>query len=130
MQQLARQFELQLVVLLGSYNTEEFKAGESDIDIAFLSEKSLTTDEYLTLINDLSGHFRYSKIDLIDLRKASGLLKYEIATKGRLLYELKEGDFIKYGLYCLRYYYDTAKFRQGRKEYFNEQLEGLSHERN
>lgn len=34
------------------------------------------------------------------------------------LYEEEEGCFIRYSLYCIRCYYDTAKFRQRRQAYF------------
>jgi hypothetical protein len=76
----------------------------------------------MELLIELSRIFKYSKIDLIDLQKASGLLKYEIANKGRLLYEGTEGFYERYKLYCYRYYYDTSKFRRLKKEYFQEQL--------
>lgn len=120
MLEIAEKFQLNLLILIGSYGTDDFRPGESDIDLAFLSDNS--RDQQLDLINELSRTFKYSKIDLIDLQKASGLLKYEVANKGRLLYEQSEGFFERYKLYCYRYYYDTQKFRQLKKEYFQEQL--------
>lgn len=117
---IAEKFLLKLIVVIGSYGTGDFKPGESDIDIAFLCEKDM--NQHMEMINELSRFFKYSKIDLIDLQKASGLLKYEVAYKGRLLYEQSEGFFERYKLYCYRYYYDTQKFRQLKKEYFQEQL--------
>jgi predicted nucleotidyltransferase len=119
---LAIKFKLRLIVILGSYGTESFQMGESDIDIAILAETSLTPRDYLEIVNNTSRLFGYSKIDLIDLSRASGLLKYELATKGRLLFERQIGEFERYRLYCLRYYYDTNKFRELRKKYFDDQL--------
>ena len=130
MQELAKRFQLNLLVLLGSYDTGNFRPGESDIDIAFLSDEIKDMGKKLELINELSRFFKYSKIDLIDLQKASGLLKYEVANKGRILFERSEGLFERYKLYCYRYYYDTYKFRQGKKEFFQEQLEVLLDEQN
>lgn len=129
-QEIAKAFGLKLVVLFGSYETEDFKPGVSDIDLAFLSHGVLTEAQYLSLINAFSRYFRYSKIDLVDLNKASGLLKYQIAAHGRLLYEEEEGFFIKYSLYCFRYYYDTAKFRQRRQAYLAQQLEEMTNDQN
>ncbi|NLL19882.1 MAG: nucleotidyltransferase domain-containing protein [Clostridia bacterium] len=129
-QEIAKAFGLKLVVLFGSYETEDFKPGVSDIDLAFLSHDILTESQYLSLINAFSRYFRYSKIDLVDLHKASGLLKYQIAAHGRLLYEEEEGCFFRYSLYCIRYYYDTAKFRQRRQAYFAQQLEEMANEQN
>ena len=82
-------------------------------------------DEYLQLIRDLSAFFQYDRLDLIDLRRASGLLKFEIAGKGRVLFQSKPDFFERYRLYFLRYSYDTAKFRTLKKEFFKEQLGAL-----
>lgn len=122
---LAGKHELDLLILLGSYGTRYFQPGRSDIDIAFLPGKELQRDEYLQLIRDLSAFFQYDRLDLIDLRRASGLLKFEIAGKGRVLFQSKPDFFERYRLYCLRYYYDTAKFRTLKKEFFKEQLGAL-----
>lgn len=130
MQEIAKAFGLALVVLFGSYGTEQFRPGDSDIDLAFLSHEPFTGQQYLALLNALPRHFRYSKIDLVDLRQASGLLKYQVAAQGRLLYEEEEGYFLRYSLYCYRYYYDTAKSRQSKEAYFAQQLEELVHEQN
>ncbi|MBU7005985.1 type VII toxin-antitoxin system MntA family adenylyltransferase antitoxin [Phosphitispora fastidiosa] len=130
MQELAQRFQLNLLVLLGSYAAGDFRQGESDIDLAYLGDEIKGIERHLELINELSRIFEYSKIDLIDLQKASGLLKYEIAVKGRVLFERSEGLFERYKLYCYRYYYDTDKFRQGKKEFFREQLEGLLNGKN
>ncbi len=119
---LAGKYELELLVLLGSYGTISFEPGKSDIDLAYLSRKKLQVNEYLQLIRDFSGFFEYDKLDLIDLRHASGLLKFEIADKGRLLFQSEQGFFERYRLYCLRYYYDTLKFRKLKKHFFREQL--------
>lgn len=119
---LAQKYNLDLLVLLGSYGTNDFKTGESDIDIAFLAGTALQGNRCIQFLNDLSIIFQYGKIDVIDLKKASGLIKHEIAKKGRVLYESKTGLFKRYSLYCLRYYYDTKKFRKLKKEYFQEKL--------
>ncbi len=122
LEEIAREYELKLLILLGSYDTPFFQEKESDIDLAFLSSKKMSVDEKLRLLQDLSSFFQHEKIDLIDLTRASGLMKYEVATKGRLLFESNEDFFKKYTLYCLRYYYDTKKFRQLKKEQFKDQL--------
>lgn len=119
---LAQKYNLDLLVLLGSYGTENFRPGDSDIDIAFLAASSLQDNRCMQFLTDLCLFFNCGKIDLIDLKKASGLLKFQVADKGRLLYESKTGFFKRYSLYCLRYYYDTKKFRVLKKEYFQEKL--------
>lgn len=128
LEQLAVKYKLDLLVLLGSYGTKHFLPGRSDIDIAFLSRKQLQPDEYLQLMAELGVLFHHDRLDLIDLQKASPLLKFEIAAKGRLLLQSEEGFFERYRLYCLRYYYDTAKFRAMKAEYFREKLGVLRNE--
>ncbi len=128
LEQFAVKYELDLLVLLGSYGTKHFLPGRSDIDIAFLSRKQLQPDEYLQLMAELGVLFHHDRLDLIDLQKASPLFKFEIANKGRLLIQSKEGFFERYRLYCLRYYYDTAKFRAMKAEYFREKLGVLRNE--
>ncbi|RQD73383.1 MAG: hypothetical protein D5R97_09445 [Candidatus Syntrophonatronum acetioxidans] len=123
LEELAREYDLQLLILLGSYGTPDFQEEKSDIDLAFLSRKAISGNDKLKLLRDLGSFFQYCQIDLIDLGKASGLMKYEVALKGRLLYERKRSFFENYRLYCFRYYYDTRKFRLLKKEQFKEQLE-------
>lgn len=125
-QNMAGRFGIKLVVLIGSYQTEAFKQGESDVDVAVLFRSNLTPDRRLELLNELSRIFEYHKIDLIDLNRATGLLKYEVSTTGRAVYEESEGFFLRYSLYCLRYYYDTKKFRLGREDSLNRALGGLT----
>lgn len=86
LERLAIKYELDLLVLLGSYGTKHFLPERSDLDIAFLSRKQLQPDQYLRLMADLGLLFQHGRLDLIDLRKASPLLKFEIADKGRLLF--------------------------------------------
>ncbi len=125
---LAGKYELDLLVLLGSYGTANFEPGRSDIDLAYLSRRKLQGNQHLQLLSDFSVFFEYDRLDLIDLRRASGLLKFEIADKGRLLFESEQGFFERYRLYCLRYYYDTLKFRNLKKDLFREQLGVLRNE--
>lgn len=130
MEAIVKKYQLELLVLVGSYETQHFKKGESDIDLAYLGKKQLTVDQKLSLLEDLARHYRYGKIDVIDLQKASGLLKYQVATQGRLVYESFRGQFDRYYLYCLRYYYDTSKFRKLKQKYLAEQLGELSYGKN
>jgi uncharacterized protein len=125
MKELALHFQVELLVVVGSFGTDSYRSGESDIDVAYLRSKPLSVRDSITIIKELSRLFENSKIDLIDLQRASGLLKYEAASKGRVLYEIREGFFERYKLFCLRYYYDTKKFRDQRSTYLQERIEVL-----
>lgn len=127
LQEIASTYKLSLILLMGSYGTNFFRAPVSDIDVAYLAEHPLTTDEYLQLLADFAVLFEYPKIDLIDLIKAPGLLKFEAVTKGTLLLEKEQGFFNEYYLYCIRYYYDTKKFREITEQVFKTRLEEMLH---
>jgi urease accessory protein UreH len=65
--------------------------------------------------------FHRDRIDLVDLNKASPLLMLEIATKGRVLYEEKDG-FLRFKLKASARYADTRKLRRLRQDYLNQEL--------
>ncbi len=96
---LASEYQLKLLVIIGSFGTENYIFGESDIDLAYLRDKPLSAKDSISIIKELCRLFENSKIDLIDLQRASGLLKFEVASKGRLIYEISEGFFQKYKLF-------------------------------
>lgn len=116
-------YDLKLLVYFGSFATGEYREGQSDLDIAFLSQNRLSVEERIGLLHDLALYHRKSEIDLVDLNQADPLLKYEIATKGRLLYEAKIGFYDEYCLYSVRYYYDTKHLREQAREFFQRKLE-------
>lgn len=122
---LALNYQVKLLVIVGSFGTGSYISGKSDIDLAYVRDKPLAVKDSISIINELSKLFENSKIDLVDLQRASGLLKYEVASKGRVIYEIREGFFERYKLFCLRYYYDTKKFRDLRSAYLQERLEVL-----
>lgn len=123
---IIKKYNITLLVTFGSFNTERFSPN-SDIDIAFKSERSLSIDEKLDLINDFIDYFKRDRIDLVDIKRATPLLLYEIACKGRVLYE-EEDAFLKFKLYASFRYSDTKHLRQARKSYLNEQIKDLEKE--
>jgi predicted transposase/invertase (TIGR01784 family) len=46
------------------------------------------------------------EIDLVDLRSAEPILRYEIAKDGKLLYEREEGLFERYRLFYIKRFYE------------------------
>lgn len=102
---IAKEHKVAFFVYFGSYQTEYYR-DESDIDIAFLPEKNMTTEAKINLLEDLIKYHRKSEIDLIDLRIAHPVLRYEISLKGRVLYEKEQGLFDKYCLFYVKRYYE------------------------
>ncbi len=117
---LIEKYHLNLLLSFGSYGTERFTP-ESDIDLAYQAERSLSPDEELRLLKDLIFLYRRDRIDLVDLSKASPLLMFEVATNGKVLYEEKE-SFLRFKLKASARYADTRRLRRMRREYLNREL--------
>ncbi len=73
---IAKEYNVAFFAYFGSYQTEYYHK-ESDIDIAFLPEKNMTIETKVSLMDDLIKYHRKSEIDLLDLRKAEPVLRYE-----------------------------------------------------
>lgn len=115
-----KEYDLILLLAFGSYGTERFTQG-SDIDLAYQARHPLSPDEELRLLRDMIFIFHRDRIDLVNLNKASPLLMLEIATKGRVLYEEKDG-FLRFKLKASARYADTRKLRRLRQDYLNQEL--------
>ena len=124
LQQIVEKYHLKLLVYYGSYaRQEDYDPSRSDIDIAFISEQQLNSQQLFDLMSDLILLHRKSNIDLVNLQTASGLLKEAVANDGRVLYEKEEGYFQALCPYLYKCYYETRKFRQAKHALFEKRLE-------
>jgi predicted nucleotidyltransferase len=123
LQSITEKYQLKLVVYYGSNaRQEDYDPVHSDIDIAFMSEQPLASHQLFDLMSDLILLHRTSKIDLVNLQTASGLLKEAVANDGRVLYEKDEGYFQNLCPYLYKCYYETRKFRQAQHALFEKKL--------
>ena len=123
LQQVVEKYHLKLLVYYGSYaRQEDYDPSRSDIDIAFISEQQLGSQQLFDLMSDLILLHRKSNIDLVNLQTASGLLKEAVANDGRVLYEKEEGYFQQLCPYLYKCYYETRKFRQIKHALFEKKL--------
>jgi predicted nucleotidyltransferase len=121
--QIVEKYHLKLLVYYGSYaRQEDYDPSRSDIDIAFISEQQLNSQQLFDLMSDLILLHRKSNIDLVNLQTASGLLKEAVANDGRVLYEKEEGYFQALCPYLYKCYYETRKFRQIKHALFEKKL--------
>ena len=98
---------LRLILLFGSVATGKVNK-KSDIDLAFLFDKPI---DMLALTNRVIRLLRTDNIDVIDLRRASPLLKYSAVRHGKPLYEREPGMFNEFYSLAFRMYVDTRKLR-------------------
>lgn len=105
---LAEKYYLTLVVLFGSQATGQTHR-ESDVDVAYISDKKLLFDEEALLNSDLTGIFQNDKVSLVNLKTASPLLLKQIVTNAVVLYEKEQSAFNEEYLYALRLYDDLKE---------------------
>jgi uncharacterized protein len=103
--EIANKFNIDFIVYFGSYQTE-FYNKESDIDIAFLAAAPMDLDTYSHFLEALIFYHRKSEIDLIDLKKAEPVLRFEIAKSGRVLYEREKDLFNTYSFFYIKRFYE------------------------
>ena len=74
-----------LAILFGSHGTE-FQRNDSDIDFAILFDNKISMMEEMKILDELSSILSFENIDLLNLNKASVIMKFE-ALSGQIIYE-------------------------------------------
>ncbi|MBI2577933.1 MAG: nucleotidyltransferase domain-containing protein [Candidatus Wildermuthbacteria bacterium] len=122
LQEIAQRYELELVLLFGSRVKGKLHK-ESDYDVAYISRQDLDLEEEGKLITDLLLIIHPSDerlINLVNVRKATALLLYDMTSRCRVLYERTPGIFARLQAYAFKKYVESkplyeAKFlRLGR----------------
>lgn len=108
-------YDLRLLVIFGSYGTQRYTL-ESDLDLGYLADKPLQIEDEKRLLTDLVFHFKKDRIDLINLHKANSLLLYEVASKGRVLYDAGD-SFLRFKIKAFARYTETKFLRDKRRDY-------------
>lgn len=98
---------LRLILLFGLAVSGKIHA-RSDIDLAFLFDKPA---DILALTNRVIRLLHTDTVDVVDLRRASPLLKFSAVKSGMLLYEKEPGLFNEFYSLAFRRYVDTKKLR-------------------
>lgn len=121
---IARDFRLSAVILFGSRlpGKTRFK---NDYDFAVLiPTQKLEVDKELSLICKFSQLLKTDNFDLVVLNFASPLLQYEVARRGKVIYERKSGLFNRFRWYAIQRWNDNKKFHESKTKYINEYLKG------
>lgn len=96
---------VRLAVLFGSAARGVQTEG-SDLDVGVLLDEQ--SGGGLWQVETALARVIRQPLDLIDLRRAPPLLRYQIARDGRLLVERREGDWKRFKLRALRDWWDWA----------------------
>lgn len=100
---LLKELEPYVILLFGSFVNGTLR-NDSDIDIAFLSEKEISEYHLFTTGQILAGKIG-REVDLIDLRKASTVFKAQILGKGMVVYLGDERKFNEFRIRALKEYF-------------------------
>ncbi len=127
LQAVCEKYDLDLVVLYGSQAKGTAQAG-SDHDVGVRKREGLVgSDEFLSLVFELSQVLGRGNLDLVDLRKAPPLLKYEAARSGQALYEAQPGTFNLFHVLAWKLYQDDRHdLRRLDRVYVQQSLQRLT----
>ena len=104
---IAEENGLSLVLLFGSQATGKTHK-ESDIDVAYLSDKPLDLMAEARLIEDLRPIFRSNAVDIVDLKKAPPLLMKLVFEHHKVLFCRNYAKYFAYLMYAKRRYLESA----------------------
>jgi len=107
---LINELDPDLIYIFGSYAKNRVREN-SDIDIAFLSDRYFNEYETFLTAQELADKLK-CEVDLIDLKKASTVLKVQVI-QGQLIYNR---DNNKKMLFEMQAFRDYAKLNEERKE--------------
>jgi predicted nucleotidyltransferase len=95
---------LRLLVLFGSRARGEATA-RSDWDLAYLGDPSLDREG---LLADLVAAARTEAVDLVDLARASGLVRFRAARDAIVVFEASDGAFAEFWFDAVSYWCDMG----------------------
>lgn len=114
-----------LAYLFGSYARGEMNES-SDLDLAVLLEPGMVGEElhetYRKLFLGVRGTLGTERFDLVLLNRAPLPLKFEVVSKGRLIYARDEEALIRFEMDVIRKYQDAAYLRKVQNEYLRERV--------
>lgn len=120
-QEIARDNGLDLIVLFGSRATGTTHR-RSDVDIAYVAREPLSLSQESALIVEFMRLFRTDAVDLVSLRNASPLLRYQVARFGKAIYERTPGLFISFYINALRQHQEARPLFQLRSHYLDKKI--------
>ncbi len=122
--EFCKENKLSLFVVFGSYaNSKTHK--KSDIDIAVLPQNYNFEVDKLKLIYELERIFDLPVDLVVVTNHIDSLLEFEIFSKGKSLYEERDGLFEEQKLKAWKKYLDTREIRKQREKFINNYIKEL-----
>ncbi len=99
------------LVVFGSTARGEEKRGE-DLDLGVLFSKDPSPADEQNIVKALTCLLPEEILDIAVLNHASPLLNFHVARDGKVLFEARKGDFLRFKMRAVHQYWDTARFRK------------------
>jgi len=100
----ARYPSLKLLLLFGSRARND-ATESSDWDFGYIADRDFDS---VPLLTDLVLHFGTDRVDLVDLTRANGLLRFRAAQDGKVLFEKESGAYEKFWLQAVHFWCDAG----------------------
>lgn len=118
---LAGKYQLGLILIFGSL-AQGTAGPESDVDIAVYGRRILSEKEKINLTYELCNIFQTEKVDLVDIKTASPLLKKNIFENHTVLYQKDPFLLYQLELTSLYEYKESQVLYQIRRERLQESI--------
>lgn len=110
--------KVRLFLLFGSRSQSKARE-DSDWDFGYIADDDF---DPLPLYTDLFLILETNKVDLVDLSRASGLLRFRVAKDGIVLFESSKGQYQKFWHEAVNFWCDASSVI---REEYDGLLEGL-----
>lgn len=117
LKKIAEKYNLEALMLFGSRAQDMPLHQESDFDIAYIAKKPLDLMDEARLITDLMQYFKSEKIDLLNLKNASPLLRYNVFKNYKTIYKKENFSLAPLEAYAFKQHIELRPLYQIRSEY-------------
>lgn len=111
--------ELVAVILFGTFGSE-YETHESDLDLALLANSTLDPLSLWNLSQEIALVVKRD-VDLIDLRQASTVFRFQVISSGKVIYCANEKEYAQFDTTTFSMYFD---FQETRKEILRDYEKG------
>ncbi len=116
-----KSFECKVIYIFGSYATGKVNE-ESDIDIAFLSDKKIEKYDIFIKAQEISSKVN-REIDLIDLKDSTTVFQNQVVRNGVVILDKEPIEREKFEIVVLKKYMELNELRKELLDNYSENLE-------
>lgn len=114
--EIAKNYDLKLVLLFGSQVSQTFLNKESDFDVAYLAGKKIDFQAEYHLNYELTKVFKSDRVDTVNLEKSPPLLTQQIFQNHQILFCADRKIYHLYKIYGFKRFIEAAPLFRLRDE--------------